>query len=668
LKTCLLNVAFVFTWFCSPAQPTISSFFPESGPVGTLITITGTGFSTVAADNIVFFGAVTGSVLSASSTSLVAEVPARASYQLITVTTGGLVAYSKKPFSVTFPSVIGMNAASFPVKTDISVGPYPAFILFKDLNNDGKPELIHASQGFSVHKNNSTPGTISFGPEAIFSTSSPNYITVEDMDGDGKPDIIQPDYNSPIRIFQNTSSGATISLSGPVSIANTAAAFGVSTQDLDGDGRPDLVTTNNESTGKFSIYRNTSSAGTISLSLTGNYNSVSGYPRGVSFGYINGDNKPDMIIATQNNGSVALYINTSSTGSISFAAPINFTMPSVSFPESISVGDFDGDGKDDFAVANNTYLTIGRVSVLRNLTVGATVAFAAPLNLETGVAWYPYMVTAGDLDGDGKPEIAVSNQFNNAVSIFKNNSTPGTLSFDLKFDLLRTGSPSRGSMAITDVDGDKRPDVISASYTPNVISIFNNNIQLLPVKFLTFTAVENNKDVLLNWTVANESVQTDRYEVERSFTGDLFQKQAVIQKNAAVAGHSYYYTDPDVFIDAGIKHVYYRIKQVDKDGNAIYSEIKHVDVAGETDILITIHPNPVSSMAVLNILVPEAQNISLSILDASGKIVRSNMSIKAVKGLNRKLIYIQDLEAGVYYIKTDLKNFSGTISVIKVNN
>ena len=182
-----------------------------------------------------------------------------------------------------------------------------------------------------------------------------------------------------------------------------------------------------------------------------------------------------MIIANQSGGNISVYLNTSTPGNISFGPFTNFSPLSAnSFCESIAVADFDGDGKDDLAVGNNNSSAMGTVSVFRNTTTGATPTFAPALPLTTAMNWNPYVVTAGDLDGDGVPEIAVSNQTNNAVSVFKNNSTIGTLSFNPKFDLLRTGSPSRSAIAITDVDGDTRPDIVVANLAANTVSVIRN--------------------------------------------------------------------------------------------------------------------------------------------------------------------------------------------------
>lgn len=83
-------------------KPTITIFSPTSGPIGTVVTITGTNFSATPANNIVYFGAVRATVSSATTTQLSVNVPAGSSYQSITVLVNGLIAYSRIPSSTTY--------------------------------------------------------------------------------------------------------------------------------------------------------------------------------------------------------------------------------------------------------------------------------------------------------------------------------------------------------------------------------------------------------------------------------------------------------------------------------------------------------------------------------------------------------------------------------------
>src|ERR1035437_11087761 len=78
---------------------TISSFSPVSGPIGTVVTITGSNFNSNVANNIVFFGATMAKVTTASTNSLTVTVPTGATYQAISVTnlTTGLTSYASQP-------------------------------------------------------------------------------------------------------------------------------------------------------------------------------------------------------------------------------------------------------------------------------------------------------------------------------------------------------------------------------------------------------------------------------------------------------------------------------------------------------------------------------------------------------------------------------------------
>src|SRR5687768_9922173 len=80
------------------AQPVINSFSPASGPVGTIVTLSGANFSPVASNNIVYFGAVKATVIDATNTSITVSTPVGATYQPISVTTNNLTGYSKNPF------------------------------------------------------------------------------------------------------------------------------------------------------------------------------------------------------------------------------------------------------------------------------------------------------------------------------------------------------------------------------------------------------------------------------------------------------------------------------------------------------------------------------------------------------------------------------------------
>jgi hypothetical protein len=118
-----------------------------------------------------------------------------------------------------------------------------------------------------------------------------------------------------------------------------------------------------------------------------------------------------MAVASTGAALISVYRNTSTIGSILFAPKVNF--PTEFQPACVSITDFNGDGKVDLAVTN--YNTNGSVSVFKNISTLGNISFAGRVNYSTGNS--PPHVTSGDLDGDGLPDIAVSNNLSHSISI-----------------------------------------------------------------------------------------------------------------------------------------------------------------------------------------------------------------------------------------------------------
>jgi len=142
-------------------------------------------------------------------------------------------------------------------------------------------------------------------------------------------------------------------------------------------------------------------------------------PFSVSIGDLNGDGKPDL--ATANNGSntASILLNTTATRATTptFATKVDFTTGTGSGPRSVSIGDINGDGKLDLATANGNNRT---ASILLNTTAtGATTpTFATKVDFTTGST--PRSVSIGDINGDGKPDLATANNSSSTASIFLN--------------------------------------------------------------------------------------------------------------------------------------------------------------------------------------------------------------------------------------------------------
>src|SRR5262249_13039962 len=101
------------TGFTVTPPPVITSFSPSSGPAGSSVTITGTGFNAGIGSNVVYLGGVKATVTAATATSITVTVPTGTAWQPITVTSNNLTAYSALPFVVTFSGATSFNAKAF---------------------------------------------------------------------------------------------------------------------------------------------------------------------------------------------------------------------------------------------------------------------------------------------------------------------------------------------------------------------------------------------------------------------------------------------------------------------------------------------------------------------------------------------------------------------------
>lgn len=451
--------------------PTITSFSPASGPIGTTVTISGTNFSSTPSNNIVYFGSVKVTVTSATPTQLVVTVPGGLNYKPISVNVGGLTGFSRKPFISTFSGgPISSNAFSclasflsgFPDDQEGAVG---------DIDGDGKPDLSmitdYTGNTIQVRKNVSSPAFLnasSFESAISFNNSFFDVgVDLHDIDGDGKLDLI-----SDSRVLRNTStlgSITTTSFSSPISFGGPGS-YKVESGDIDGDGKIDIVALD-YFVNRVAVIKNNASPGAISpasFSAPVYFSTVGLYPSDIKLADLDGDTKPEIIIICDGSSinTLSIFRNTTASGAInssSFAARLDFTTGND--PASVVIGDLNNDGNEDIVVANSGNNTL---SVFQNLSTIGTISLASPITIDPGIK--PLDIEVGDLDGDGKLELIAANAGdpglpNGTISVMKNIHSSGVIditSFSPKIDVYQGLRPSE--VKICDIDGEGRLDII----------------------------------------------------------------------------------------------------------------------------------------------------------------------------------------------------------------
>lgn len=468
--------------FCSTVSiPIITSFTPTSGPIGTAVTINGTNFSTTPSNNIVFFGATRATITAATSTQLTVTVPTGATYEPISVLVNGLTGYSKHPFVTTFPGGGTINNCILAPVFSIPITNLYFGLSAADYDQDGKIDMVVdniSPNKVKIYRNTSTAGLInasSFGsPFELTAPSGEAYnIKSADLDGDGKIDIIAsiPTMDA-VALYRNTSSPGIISFDNPVDFAAGFDPLYTSIADLDSDGKPEIAAINRFSN-SLSIYKNTTVSGgfTSSSFATKVDFPVGSEPYTVKIADLNADNKPDIVVSNSVSNTISIFENTSLQGSInssSFASPI--TLPTGIFPHTSFLTDFDGDGKIDIAVAN---IFSNTVSVFRSVYSGGPItalSFGSAINFAANSGSVDLAAT--DIDGDGKVDIVVSNQSTDKISLLKNISSPGSISFEPHVDFVN--GPYSAALLVADIDGDGKSDVINMSVNSGTIGFFRN--------------------------------------------------------------------------------------------------------------------------------------------------------------------------------------------------
>ena len=366
-----------------------------------------------------------------------------------------------------------------------NTGANPMSVAVGDLNGDGKPDLAIAnsdSNTVSVLLNTTAPGatTPTYGTKTDFATGlSPSSVALGDLNGDGQLDLAITNANSnTVSVLLNTTApGATTpTYSTTTDFATGLSPSSIAIGDLNGDGQLDLAITNANSN-TVSVLLNTTAPGATTPTYSTTTDFATGLsPSSIAIGDLNGDGKADLVVANQNSNTVSVFRNTTATGdtTATFAARTDFATGVG--PVSVAVGNLNGDGKPDLAIVNFSSST---VSVLLNTTVtgATTIAYTTSSDFTTGTQ--PSSVVIGDMNGDGKPDLAVADKGINSASVILNTTAPGatTPTYATRADFAIGTSPQ--SVAIGDLNGDGKPDLAVANLGSNSVSVLLNKLAVI---------------------------------------------------------------------------------------------------------------------------------------------------------------------------------------------
>ncbi len=346
-----------------------------------------------------------------------------------------------------------------------------------DLNGDGRPDvavavsgswewalLINEGEGRLRQPVYSKAGTV------------PVAIACADLSGRGRSDVVLipmaakrgwVEQNLGVRYGEGNGFESK-------PFGNAAGMSGVAAADLNRDGRLDLAVTN-AATDSLELFFGLGSgmlvepdweasgcgASIKEASSPSRCYATGKSPEAVAVGDFNGDGKPDLAVANGLDATVGIFLN---KGDGTFRDMVAY--PVGKGPIWIAVGDFDGDGKPDLAVADfYGEDEHGRLSLLRGKGDGT---FEPELKLAAGPA--PVAVVSADFDGDGRPDLAVAENgggVGKTVTVLRG---LGGMKFAAPVEVEVPQSPN--ALAVGDMDGNGKPDLVVAT-TQGLVILHN---------------------------------------------------------------------------------------------------------------------------------------------------------------------------------------------------
>jgi hypothetical protein len=307
----------------------------------------------------------------------------------------------------------GPNASNLATYVPLTVGHYsgptltpdgnnPLYIATADLNGDGFFDVVTASADdgvLSVFLNDKlNPGT--FNTPLTLPSQGASQVAIGDVNGDGLPDLVSADFN--VSLFVQTSPGTFAT---PISLYSGGANW-VAIGDLNGDGAPDVALTDNVGV-KVLMHTGAASSTTFATPVAVFTQTLNQDLQGaniIAIGDVNGDGLNDLVITDPGaTGGMSPTVNVllqESTAHGSFATPVSYSIAVQDVPQSILLYDLQGSGHLDIIIGGTQTVT-----VLLHDPANAGKFLAATVYQ----ANHANEIAIADVNGDGKPDIVVSN-------------------------------------------------------------------------------------------------------------------------------------------------------------------------------------------------------------------------------------------------------------------
>jgi Flp pilus assembly secretin CpaC len=327
--------------------------------------------------------------------------------------------------------------------------------------------LLSGSLGTSTAATSVGGVTNSILPSTSYNVGiGPVALTAADFRNVGQQDLaVVNEIDNTLTILQNQSAGTFLQAGLPISLgaARTAApviAPSIASAVLTTSGFHDLLVTDPVAN---TVQVLLSNGDDTFKQATGSPITMGQQPSSIVLGDFNGDGIQDFAVTNFTDNTLSLFLG-NGDGTFKQATSSPFAMPATATgPIAMTSADFNSDGNLDLAIVNqttnNVTILLGNGNATFNLATGSPFA----------VGTFPVAIATGDLNNDSHPDLVVVNQSDGTVSVLLGNGD-GTFTAATNSPLATGQSPT--AVTVTDFNGDGIPDFAVTDPETDSVSVF----------------------------------------------------------------------------------------------------------------------------------------------------------------------------------------------------
>jgi hypothetical protein len=407
---------------------------------------------------------------------------------------------------LTLGAALAVPVAAGPVAAGASLLPYQVIavpseadaVAIGDVTADGRADIVFTT-GYSNDPVNDfhlfvlpqrADGTL--GAAVRYSTAGtyparPGSIDLGDVTGDGRTDVVVGLDRTGIQVFPGAADGA---LGGPTFVATTDSTR-VAIGNFDGNASADVA-----GIGWGSNTVTILSGGSSGLVETATYAAKHGGYDDLEIGDVTGDGRDDLVVMSGQlyaNPNISVLAQLAGGG---FGAAVEYAIGTNILTNGIGLGDVTADGRLDVVASYGGNRPNSFVAVFAQ-TAGGTLA--SPVSYESYDI--PEPVEVADVDGDGRAEVVTVHGGWQRVGVYGGQSN-GTLTAESLYTVPYASHYNVQGLAIGDVNGDGRPDIVEADYNYGLVLLANGAPPppTVPGAPTLNSATAGDRSVALAWT------------------------------------------------------------------------------------------------------------------------------------------------------------------------